>query len=138
MAKRIKIGDVVEVPTSKGLAYAQVTHIHNEEHSSYGPLVRIVPGFFTKRPERFDAVRAQEHERGHRIELLSDRAAAILVDEGLPRNGRESRSPLAYEDGGFTTEEDPVHRKAGSQVIDRPQHGGNSSQHRRITRDNHQ
>ena len=54
MVRRIKIGDVVEVPTSKGLAYAQVTHIHREKHSSYGPLLRIVPGFFTKRPERFE------------------------------------------------------------------------------------
>lgn len=54
MAKRVKIGDVVEVLTSKGLAYAQVTHIHSEEHSSYGPLLRIAPGFFTERPERFE------------------------------------------------------------------------------------
>jgi hypothetical protein len=60
MGKRIKIGDIVEVPTSKGLAYAQVTHIHGEEHSSYGPLVRIVPGFFTKRPERFDELVRQK------------------------------------------------------------------------------
>ena len=60
IGKRIKIGDIVEVPTSKGLAYAQVTHIHSEEHSSYGPLVRIFPGFFTKRPERFDELVRQE------------------------------------------------------------------------------
>lgn len=60
MGKRIKISDIVEIPTSKGLAYAQVTHIHSQEHSSYGPLVRIVPGFFIKRPERFDELVRKE------------------------------------------------------------------------------
>jgi hypothetical protein len=54
VAARIKVGDVIEVTTSKGLAYAQVTHIHREKHSAYGPLLRIASGFFTKRPGRFE------------------------------------------------------------------------------------
>jgi hypothetical protein len=54
MARGIRIGDVVEIATSKGLAYAQVTHKHSQRHSAYGPLLRIVPGFFTKRPERLE------------------------------------------------------------------------------------
>jgi hypothetical protein len=60
VAKRIRVGDVVEVPTSNGLAYAQVSHIHNEKQSAHGPLLRILPGFSTKRPERFDELVAQE------------------------------------------------------------------------------
>ena len=60
MSKRVRIGDVVEIPTSKGLAYAQVTHIHSEAHSSYGPLLRIAPGFFLKRPERLDKLVRKE------------------------------------------------------------------------------
>jgi hypothetical protein len=60
MAKRIRIGDVVEVMTSKGMAYAQVAHLHREEHSAYGPFLRIAPGFFTKRPERFEELLRKE------------------------------------------------------------------------------
>jgi hypothetical protein len=60
MAKPIQIGDVVEVTTSNGLAYAQVTHKHTEKHSAYGPLLRIAPGFFATRPEGFEELVSQE------------------------------------------------------------------------------
>jgi hypothetical protein len=49
MAKRIKIGDIVQVLTSEGVAYAQVTHKHKE----YGHLIRIFSGFFAKQPKDF-------------------------------------------------------------------------------------
>jgi len=49
MARVIKIGDVFEIPTKKGLAYGQVTHRHKE----HGELVRILPGFFKDPPESF-------------------------------------------------------------------------------------
>jgi len=35
--KRLKIGDIVEITTSKGIAYAQYTH----QHPIYGSLVRV-------------------------------------------------------------------------------------------------
>ena len=44
-----KIGDVIEIPTSKGLAYVQYTHEH-QEPPVYGSLVRVLDGFFEKRP----------------------------------------------------------------------------------------
>jgi hypothetical protein len=47
MAKKIKIGDVFEVQTGSGLAYAQCTHLHAE----HGHLIRVLPGLFTKRPK---------------------------------------------------------------------------------------
>jgi len=83
-------------------------------------------------------MRCHKHERGHHIELLSDRAEAILVDEGLPRHHTELRSPPVHKGGGFTVEEDAAHRAARSQVTGRPQHGGNPGQHRGIARDEHQ
>jgi len=46
MAKRAKIGDIVEISTTKGLAYAQLTH----KHPMYGELVRVVEGFHSVRP----------------------------------------------------------------------------------------
>lgn len=46
---RPRIGDVIEVPTSKGLAYAQFTH----KHEQYGALIRVLPGLFAKPPLNF-------------------------------------------------------------------------------------
>jgi len=42
---RKKIGDIIEVPTSKGLAYVQYTH----ENIKMGSLVRVLQGFYKKR-----------------------------------------------------------------------------------------
>lgn len=42
MAKRICIGDIVEISTSKGLAYAQFSH----KQATHGALLRILPGIF--------------------------------------------------------------------------------------------
>lgn len=44
--KRVKIGDLFEVRTSKGLVYGQYTHKNNE----YGTLIRIFFGFYSTRP----------------------------------------------------------------------------------------
>lgn len=46
---RPQIGDVIEIPTPQGLAYAQFTH----KHPSYGALLRIMPGLFNSRPGSF-------------------------------------------------------------------------------------
>src|SRR5262249_10926595 len=47
MAKKVKIGDVLELQTGSGLAYAQCTHLHAE----HGHLIRVLPGLFPKRPK---------------------------------------------------------------------------------------
>ncbi len=49
MAKKPKIGDIIEITTAKGLAYAQLSHFHPR----YNALLRILPGFFSKRPSDF-------------------------------------------------------------------------------------
>lgn len=48
MAK-IKLGDVVEIVTSKGLVYAQYTH----RHKQYGALLRVFEDFYETRPRNF-------------------------------------------------------------------------------------
>ena len=50
--KRPRIGDVIEVATPKGLAYAQFTHKHDAP-PRYGPLIRVLPGSYEKRPDSF-------------------------------------------------------------------------------------
>ncbi|MEA9997412.1 hypothetical protein QN382_23050 [Pseudomonas sp. 10B1] len=52
MAKKIKLGDVLQVLTSEGVAYAQVTH----KHSEYGFLIRVFSGFYAEQPPEFISV----------------------------------------------------------------------------------
>jgi hypothetical protein len=56
MGKRVRLGDVIEIPTSKGLAYAQYSH----KKDQWGALLRVLPGFFLKRPDDFGRVVAQK------------------------------------------------------------------------------
>lgn len=57
---RPRIGDVVELKTPAGLAYAQYTHRHDTP-PRYGALIRVLPGTFDKRPETFtELVRQKE------------------------------------------------------------------------------
>ena len=52
MAKRVKVGDLVEIPTSKGLAYAQYTH----RSDKYGPLLRVFSGLWGSRPDDVEQI----------------------------------------------------------------------------------
>ena len=49
---RPRIGDIIEIPTPKGLAYAQFTHKHDTP-PHYGALLRVLPGLFPQRPSDF-------------------------------------------------------------------------------------
>jgi len=42
-----RVGDVVEIPTSSGRAYAQVV----QKVRSHGPLLRVLDGFWEERPD---------------------------------------------------------------------------------------
>ncbi|MGR9355874.1 hypothetical protein [Rhizobium leguminosarum] len=48
MAK-LKIGDIVEIKTAKGLAYAHYAH----KHKQYGALLRVFGRLFRSRPDSF-------------------------------------------------------------------------------------
>lgn len=50
--KRPKIGDVIEIETPKGLAYAQYIHKHDKP-PKYGALMRVLPGLYKSRPSEF-------------------------------------------------------------------------------------
>ncbi len=52
---RPRIGDVIEIPTPRGLAYAHYTHKHDAP-PSYGALIRVLPGIFAERPADFAAL----------------------------------------------------------------------------------
>jgi len=48
--RRALIGSILEVPTKKGLAYAQITHRYTAP-PVWGPLVRVFKGFLEARPK---------------------------------------------------------------------------------------
>ncbi len=52
MAKRIKLGDVLQIMRSQGVAYAQVTHKHPE----FGYLIRVLSGFYDTQPKDFSEI----------------------------------------------------------------------------------
>lgn len=54
-----KIGDIIEIPTSKGLAYVQYTH----EDSIMGSLIRVLQGFYKERiaPKELEKIINQVH-----------------------------------------------------------------------------
>lgn len=56
--RRVRIGDVVEIQTAKGLAYAQYTH----DVPRYGALIRVLPGFHERRPSSFAALVEQREQ----------------------------------------------------------------------------
>ena len=49
---RPRIGDVIEIPTPRGLAYAHYTHKHDVP-PRMGSLIRVLPGLFPERPPDF-------------------------------------------------------------------------------------
>jgi hypothetical protein len=60
MPKRVKIGDILEIPTKKGLAYVQLSHNHEIPPLSMGELIRVLPGFFPERPAEFQSLANQK------------------------------------------------------------------------------
>lgn len=58
MAAHAKIGDIIEIQTPSGLAYAQLTHIYNDP-PKYGHLLRILEGLYEKRPDDLETLAAQ-------------------------------------------------------------------------------
>jgi len=56
MPKRIKVGDIIEIKTNKGLSYAQYTH----KDDMMGILIHIFKEIYDERPENLDAVVKEE------------------------------------------------------------------------------
>jgi len=53
--KRAKTGDIIELKTSRGLAYLQYTHEHIRP-PQFGSLIRALEGFYLERPQDLEAL----------------------------------------------------------------------------------
>jgi hypothetical protein len=98
--KRPRIGDVVEIETPRGLAYAQYVF----RHTTYGAIIRVLPGLFESRPDDFcDLVNQSE-----RFFILYPVGSAchqglakIVAHEEIPEGSRGApsmRSSFRYRD----------------------------------------
>ena len=86
MSARPTIGDIVEIPTPKGLAYAQYTHFDQRD----GQLIRVLPGLFQQRPDSFTQI-VEAEERFYVFFALN-----AAVRQGIVRIvGREPVPPRA-------------------------------------------
>jgi hypothetical protein len=88
---QLRVGDVVEIPTAKGLAYAQYTH----KHPQMGDLVRVLPGLFPVRPESLGDL-AKEKELFviffPLVAAVSKKIFKVIANEELPAESK--RFPL--------------------------------------------
>lgn len=96
--KRPQIGDIIEMKTPYGLAYAQYTH----KHPLYGNLLRVFPGLYERRPDSFKEL-VDSKERFYIFFPLGaavSRAIVTLVDnEAVPLCAQEF--PLMRKAGGI-------------------------------------
>lgn len=76
MSKRTKIGDVLQISTSKGVSYAQITH----KHLRYGHLLRVFDGFYADSLDNFSEVVASP------VLFSTFFPVQKAVDEGLAAN----------------------------------------------------
>jgi hypothetical protein len=75
-----RLGDVIEIPTDRGLAYAQYTH---EDKAFYGSLIRVLPGVFEARPSDLRSLVAGR-ERFWTFVALKDKSLRIVGHEEIP------------------------------------------------------
>jgi len=89
--RRLKLGDIVEIATGSGLAYAQYT----QKHSQYGVLITIFPGLHSDRPQSFEDIT----RKGRQFECffllgLAVRRGYVSIVGNLPVSAPLATFPL--------------------------------------------
>jgi hypothetical protein len=90
----VRVGDILELGTARGLVYLQVTHKHALE-PAIGPVIRVVKGFHGNRPANCQAI----------VEGDTAFRTTFAVDEAL-RKGAMTRvafAPLPLRETAFPT-----------------------------------
>src|SRR6266511_70522 len=103
--RNVAVGDVFEVPTPRGLAYAQYSHWNDE----MGALVRVLPGFYPSRPTDLQAVVDQQEQYSTFFPLQAAVRQGIFQIVGhaeVPPGAR--KFPLFRSIGGVTEKGQPL------------------------------
>lgn len=104
MGKRVKIGDIFEIETTRGLAYAQCIL----KDKNWGELIRIIEGFYPARPESFRNLVNDEDKFVTFFPLqaaINQKIFQVVANEGIPE-GAEDFS--RYRKAGFRDREGKV------------------------------
>jgi len=83
---RPQLGDVIEIETPRGLAYAQYTHEHKDP-PRHGSLLHVLPGIYPERPSAFSDLVAEEDRFSVFFPLgaaLKRRLVRIVANEPIP------------------------------------------------------
>lgn len=100
---RYSPGDLVEIRTTQGLAYVQVSH----DHPSYPPVIRALPGHHARRPVDLDAL----------VQGASSFKAMIPLASALDRLGVKhealGRLPIPEAERDFPTFRMPIRDRQG-------------------------
>lgn len=93
--KRAVLGDIIEIPLSRGFAYVQYVYRHTTPPIVMGDLVRVLPGVYQKRPTDFSKLNAM-HERFITFFLIGiavrRKMASIVAHQEVP--DRFAKLPL--------------------------------------------
>jgi len=91
---KIKIGDIIEIPTQKGLVYAQYTHEHSES-PHFGSLIRVFSDFYDERPEDFNEVAKSQTKFGTFFPLeISVKLKLVTIVANKPIISKSQRFPI--------------------------------------------
>jgi hypothetical protein len=110
MAKRIKIGDIIEIPVGPKFAYAQYTH-HHKAPPRYGALIRVFADLSTHRREEFAGLPESE------VQFVTFFPVQAAVDKGIV-------SVVSNQPIPFGAQKFPVFRSKGIEVPGMPQLAG--------------
>ncbi len=102
---RPKIGDVIEIQTPRGFAYAHYTHEH-QRTPKYGALIRVLAGIHAARPELFENLVAQAPQFitffplgsacARRIVTIVGHEAIPCASQAFPLFRASMRTPKGY------------------------------------------
>ena len=103
MGRRVAVGDVIEVPTSVGLAYAQAI----DRKTGMGTLLRVFDALFESRPRDLSKV----VDRPTRFECCFPLQAAVNRDifEVVGHEGVKAPPPKEFKLRGFIDRDGTIH-----------------------------
>jgi hypothetical protein len=90
-----RIGDIIEIPTPRGWAYAQYSH----EHPDYGSLIRVLRGTYERRPDDLHQVATAAERFAVFFPLRAAVRQGIVLIVGNEEVPRERQSFPTFKSG---------------------------------------
>lgn len=128
MAKRVKLGDIIQILTSEGISYAQLSHINKE----YGYLIRVFEGKYGRipedwmevvsRPVQFSAFFPLQSAVNHSLLAVVGNCVIPEAIASFPtfraRNGERGGSVWLWDGNASTTLDRPLREEEQSYPVE--------------------